>query len=91
MTPAPEPGPQPQPRTGDHRPPAAEHTLKDPKMTATPEERIEELEAELADALDQLVDRDDTIDDLKRKNEALEEKVQDAVNVTNELLRDLTR
>jgi FtsZ-binding cell division protein ZapB len=60
-------------------------------MTATPEERIEELEAQLEEALDQIVDRDDTIDDLKRKNEALEEKVQNATDAANEMLRDLTR
>ncbi|MFB6805409.1 hypothetical protein [Streptomyces sp. NPDC056387] len=57
----------------------------------TPEERIEELEAQLEEALDKLVDRDDTIDSLKRANQILDEKVQNATDVTNELLRDLTR
>lgn len=60
-------------------------------MTATPEERIEELEAQLEEALDQLVDRDDTIDSLKRANEILDEKVQNATDTANEMLRDLTR
>lgn len=32
MTPAAEPGHQPQPRTGDHRPPAADDTLKEDPM-----------------------------------------------------------
>lgn len=60
-------------------------------MTATPEERIEELEAQLEEALDQIVDRDDTIDSLKRANQLLDEKVQNATDAANEMLRDLTR
>lgn len=60
-------------------------------MTTTPEDRIEELEAQLEEALDKIVDRDDTIDDLKRKNEALDEKIQNATATANEMLRDLTR
>lgn len=60
-------------------------------MTATPEDRIEELEELLAEALDQIVDRDDTIDSLKRANEILDEKVQNATDAANEMLRDLTR
>ncbi|MEU3903261.1 hypothetical protein AB0F20_05530 [Streptomyces goshikiensis] len=58
---------------------------------ATPEDRVEELEADLAEALDKLVDRDDTIDDLKRKIETLEDRVQDAIIAANEMLRDLSR
>ncbi|MEV6580200.1 hypothetical protein AB0M92_18780 [Streptomyces sp. NPDC051582] len=57
----------------------------------TPEDRVEELEAELAETLDKLVDRDDTIEDLNRKIEVLEDKIQDATISANEMLRDLAR
>ncbi|MFE2140247.1 hypothetical protein ACFXA3_00510 [Streptomyces sp. NPDC059456] len=60
-------------------------------MTASPEERIEELEAELDEALTKIVDLEDTIDSLKRANQTLDEKVQNATDTATEMLRDLAR
>ncbi|MEU8839994.1 hypothetical protein AB0D97_12805 [Streptomyces roseus] len=60
-------------------------------MEAAPEDRIEELEGQLAEALDKIVDLEDTIENLKQANQALDEKVQAATQAANEMLRDLSR
>lgn len=56
-----------------------------------PEARIEQLEAELDEASDKIRDLTEERDELKRRNGELEEKVDSAKDVVNELARDLNR
>lgn len=62
-------------------------------MTATIdlEVRIEQLELELDEASDKIRDLTEERDELQRRNSELEEKVDSAKDVANELARDLNR